>query len=227
MSSMDIFHLQKEYVTTLIHDTIETYPGPWRLVHEGSQNAADAIQQNSKIKAGKIEIELRVASNRVTISDDGCGVPIKKFASIFQLGGGEKRDGELRKLLKGSQGVGIKATCYTSTYFAVRTVHDGQKWSYEAKGLDKFSEPSFRSDIIPPVTAPTREASGTTIEYALANYSVLDFLNDLVAEYLEDSQFEELADVNQLKVAIEQYFRTKTYLGCVLRLLGTNLNSSQ
>jgi len=125
------------------------------------------------------------------------------------LGGGDKRDPELRKILKGSQGVGIKATCYTSTYFAVETVHDGHAWTYEAKDFYKFDDASFKSTIEAPTPKATKEPSGTKVLYSLANYTVLDFLNEIIGEYLDDSQFEEIADVNQLKVAIEQYFRTE------------------
>jgi len=121
---MNLFDLQKQFVTTLIHDTIETYPGTWRLVHEASQNAADAIYKNESVKRGIVAIDLHVGTNKVVVKDNGVGIPIHNFNSIFQLGGGDKRDEAVRQFLKGSQGVGIKATCYTSRYFKVVTIND-------------------------------------------------------------------------------------------------------
>lgn len=216
---MDLFELQKQFVTTLIHDTIETYPGTWRLVHEASQNAADAIYKNEKVKRGKISIDLYLGTNKVSVKDNGDGIPIGKFGSIFQLGGGDKRDDEIRKFLKGSQGVGIKATCYTSKYFKVVTIHEGQAWEYVATGLHKFGDEGFNQKITPPSPKASSEASGTTLEYSLEDFSVVDFLKELVADFLEDTQKESITDDAQFKEALETYFRTKTYLGCVLRLL--------
>ena len=50
---MNLFELHKEFVKTIIFDTIETYAGQWRLVHEAIQNAHDAIQINSNIRRGR------------------------------------------------------------------------------------------------------------------------------------------------------------------------------
>ena len=218
---MDIFQLQKDFVSTLIHDTIETYPAQWRLVHEAAQNAADAIYRNDRIKRGLIEINLYVGTNKVSIRDNGTGIDISKFPSIFQLGGGDKRDSTLRKFLKGSQGIGIKATCYTSNFFRLDTIHKKTHWTYTATKFCQFDGPKFDSIVNPPKTKPTSEADGTLVEYSLADYSVGEFLSEIVSEYLADSQQDTVENEAALKVVVETFFRTHTYLGCVLRLFDT------
>jgi hypothetical protein len=42
-----------------------------------------------------------------------------------------------------------------------------------------------------------------------------------VIEYLDETQSDNINDVQGLQNTLETYFRTKTYLGCVLRLLGS------
>jgi len=71
---MRLLGLQEQCVRTLIRDTIETYPGQWRLVHEPVQNSHDAIQLNEAITEGLIAIDLHVGQNSVVITDNGRGV---------------------------------------------------------------------------------------------------------------------------------------------------------
>ena len=43
--TMNLFGIQKDFVKTIIRDTVETYSGQWRLVHEAIQNAHDSIHR--------------------------------------------------------------------------------------------------------------------------------------------------------------------------------------
>src|ERR1051326_8622496 len=151
---MNIFQLEQSFVKTIIADTIETYSGQWRWVHEALQNAHDHIQLNSNITEGVIEVYLSVASNMVTVKDNGTGIEIGKFSHIFLLGGSDKTETQLRKMLKGSQGVGIKSTLFTSTLFRVETVHSGESWKYELKDCYKYKDPSYSQDIVAPKPNP-------------------------------------------------------------------------
>ena len=54
--------------------TVETYPNPWKVVHETLQNAKDAIRRANH--PGKIDIVLDVTSQPVTVLDNGTGFPI-------------------------------------------------------------------------------------------------------------------------------------------------------
>ncbi len=65
MSKHSLFDLQGDFVKTIIKDTVETYSGQWRIVHEAIQNSHDAIQLNHSIKKGLIEIELHIGTNLV------------------------------------------------------------------------------------------------------------------------------------------------------------------
>ena len=220
--TMNLFGLQKDFVKTIIRDTVETYSGQWRLVHEAIQNAHDSIQLNTEFKRGKIEIQLSVGSNTVSVKDNGTGIAIEKFPKVFLIGGSDKTPEHLRKILKGSQGVGIKSTLFTSQIFKVESVHGDSFWECEVKDCYKFNDPDFDVDIEPPIPKPAHLPSGSIFTYSLHDYTVQDFLNEVVNEYCEETLYEELKNIEELKTGIEIYFRTKTYLGCVQSMLGIN-----
>lgn len=226
---MKLFELQDEFVKTIIRDTIETYSGQWRLVHEAIQNSHDAIQQNNGIKTGRIIIELYLGSNKVIIRDNGTGIAIEKFQNLFILGGTDKAlvKEEMKRILKGSQGVGIKSTLFTSKYFKIETVHCDYTWSYEKRDCYKFNDDDFNPEIQEPTPIQTNLPTGTTVTYSLSDFSVQDFLSELAKEYCDetatrDDDKNEIKDERELKIAIETYFRTKTYLGCTNAMLGIN-----
>lgn len=220
--TMDLFNLQKDFVKTIIRDTVETYSGQWRLVHEAIQNAHDSIQLNKKISRGKVEVHLYVASNIVSVKDNGTGISIDNFPKVFLIGGSDKTHEHLRKILKGSQGVGIKSTLFTSEMFKVESVYEGYAWDYEVTDCYKFDEPNFDVEIKPPNPKPSSLSSGSIFTYSLPEYTVQDFLNEIVNEYCEETSREELQNVEELKTVLEIYFRTKTYLGCVQSMLDLN-----
>ena len=220
--TMDLFNLQKDFVKTIIRDTVETYSGQWRLVHEAIQNAHDSIQLNKKISKGKVEVHLYVASNIVSVKDNGTGISIDNFSKVFLIGGSDKTHEHLRKILKGSQGVGIKSTLFTSDMFKVESVYEGYAWDYEVTDCYKFDEPNFNVEIEPPNPKPSSLSSGSIFTYSLPEYTVQDFLNEIVNEYCEETSREELQNVEELKTVLEIYFRTKTYLGCVQSMLDLN-----
>ena len=227
-NKMNLFSIQDELVKNIIKDTIETYSGPWRIIHEAVQNAHDAIQYNSKVKRGLIEIDFFIGSNKVRVKDNGIGISIQKFQNVFLLGGTDKTTEDTKKLLKGSQGVGIKATLFTSNYFFIETIHEGKTWNITLKNSYKYFDRNFDGDISKPSLQSTEGASGTSIEYTLNDFSVVDFLNEVIEEYFEEVYLNEEdystinIDNDKLLKILEIYFRTKTYVGCVQSLLGTN-----
>lgn len=223
---MNIFDLQKTFVKTIIKDTIETYSGQWRLIHEALQNAHDHIQLNDKIEKGSIEIHLSVGSNVVNIKENGTGIAIEKFNNIFLIGGSDKTGDDFRKILKGSQGVGIKSTLFTSTSFRVETVHKDYTWKYELNDCHTFQEPTFNTEVEPPKTKPSSAPSGSTFTYSVHDYSVQKFINEIIQEYCEETKVESdkqsVESIEELKTVMETYFRTRTYLGCTQAMLGIN-----
>ncbi|MGH9871850.1 MAG: ATP-binding protein [Pyrinomonadaceae bacterium] len=224
MPSIDVFQLREDLVKTIIRDTIETYSGQWRLVHEAIQNAHDAIQKNTAIAEGLIEIDFFFASNTVQVRDNGTGINIDKFGNIFLLGAGDKKRADLRKLLKGSQGVGIKSTLFTSRVFSVDTAHDGTCWNFEVADFYRYSESGFDSSLTPPDPVACDRSNGSVFKYSLEDYSIQEFFAEIANEYIEETSNEadQIANIEGFKSIVETYFRTKTYVGCVLAMLGLN-----
>ena len=211
--TMNLFGLEESFVKTLIRDTIETYSGQWRLVHEAIQNAHDSIQLNEKIGRGKVEVHLHVANNIVSVKDNGTGISIDNFPKVFLIGGSDKTDDHLRKILKGSQGVGIKSTLFTSEMFKVESVYEDYAWDYEVTDCDKFDDPNFNVQITPPNPKPSRLPSGSVFTYSLPKYTVQDFLNEIVNEYCDETSHEELQNVEELKNRYRNLFPNQDISG--------------
>jgi len=217
---MKLFGLPADHVKMLIKDTIETYSGQWRLIHEAIQNSHDAIQLHNGITQGKINIDLHIGTNKVVVIDNGKGIPIDEFATVFTLGGTAKSDPELRKILKGSQGVGIKATVFTSDYFEVETNCAKGKWSKRVEGCWKYLQPDFNDDIGEPETQEEDLSNFfTKVSYSLKDYSVYDFFQEIIANYCGELDMTEISSEKELLDLLEMYFRTQTYAGCVQSLL--------
>jgi len=218
---MKLFGLKADYVKMLIRDTVETYSGQWRLIHEAIQNSHDAIQLHDGISQGKITIDLHIGTNKVVVTDNGKGIPIKEFPTVFTLGGTAKGDPNMRKILKGSQGVGIKATVFTSDFFEVETSCADGKWSKRVEGCWKFLEPDFNDDIGEPEnTEADSPRFFTKVSYSLHDYSVYDFFLEVISDYCSELDIEEILSEKALMDLLEMYFRTQTYVGCVQSLLG-------
>lgn len=223
---MNLFDMQDLFIKNLIHDTIETYSGQWRLVHEAVQNAHDAIQLDPDCREGLVEVDLHLGQNKVRVRDSGKGIPIEEANTLFTLGGTAKSPQELRRLVKGSQGVGIKATVYTSEFFEVESQTTNERWRLRLRDSHRFHEDDFDGSIDDPEELDRGGSRYTEVHYRLADYSVQNFLEEVVADYLaefvEDGHTPSLVDFGQLKHVLELYFRTQTYLGCVQRLLACN-----
>lgn len=217
---MQLFGLQVDYVKMLIKDTIETYSGQWRIIHEAIQNSHDAIQLCDGIDRGEIKIDLHIGTNKIVVTDNGKGVPIEEFPTIFTLGGTAKGDPKLRKLLKGSQGVGIKATVFTSKFFEIETAYADGKWSKRVEGCWKFLGPSFDDYIGEPNLQKSDSSIWTRISYSLHDYSVGNFFEEIIYEYCNELGIDEIKSEKELLDLMELYFRTQTYVGCIQSLLG-------
>ncbi|MHA1331609.1 MAG: ATP-binding protein [Candidatus Hodarchaeales archaeon] len=220
---MKLFGLCADYVKMLIKDTIETYSGQWRFIHEAIQNSHDAIQLHDGITQGEITINLHIGTNKVIVIDNGKGIPLKEFSTVFTLGGTAKRDPDMRKILKGSQGVGIKATVFTSDFFEVETNCSDGSWSKRVEGCWDYLNSNFNDDIGEPEVRDLNYSKFyTKVSYSLHDYSVHDFFQEIISEYCSELDVEKISSEKELLDLVELYFRTKTYLGCVQSLLGNN-----
>lgn len=234
-------------VEALLRNTIETYPSEWRLIHEPLQNAIDSFIDEKTGRAiadlpktPKVTLELKLGSNLVKIWDNGRGVPLSHFSDFLILGGGTKGlpvASPAKRVLKGSQGVGIKSTVFTSSYFHIKTVNAGQLWEKDLPGFASYANPGFNEEVEEPEAKPTKEPSGTEIVARLENYSVWDFVKERASEFFQTVGIDNtkvdadgritLDDNPDRKVgpfAIERilmrYFKKDSYAGCVSRSIG-------
>jgi len=235
-------------VQNLLTNTIETYPNEWRLIHEPLQNAIDSFVDEATggpmlnlPTEPTVKLELNLGSNSVKISDNGKGVSLDHFPDFLFLGGGtkgKKVPENVRKLLKGSQGVGIKSTVFTSERFKIRTVCSGKYWEMEFPNFSDYSDPNFTSEIEEPTEIIRNLPSGTEVEITLKDYSVFDFIIDRVKEFfqaigLNDSNVDESgnllfddgkkAPVFRIEKVLMRYFKTQTYIGDISRRIADGI----
>ena len=194
--------------------TIETYPIEWKVVHETLQNAKDAIRRGRV--PGKIEIELDVAEQAVTVKDSGAGFPHNKELLGF---GGTDKDTDPDWGLNGRQGVGLKAVILATKLFELTTVHQGNAWSLKINHADTYlsgGEPVFEMSSVTVSEAP----SGTSVRYVFEDGVVSKVLTDALSQqygYVKEALAGD--EREKLQVGIESYFRSYTYAGDVNALL--------
>ena len=195
--------------------TVETYPVPWKVVHETLQNAKDAIRHSGK--QGTIDILLDVANQSVTVKDSGSGFPRDNELLGF---GGTDKDDDPDWCLNGRQGVGLKSVILSSKYFSIDAVHKGERWSLRIEDADKFVEggnPTFAIDEL----GATNDPSGTEVTYSFRDTLVSQFVTEVltqqipyVTEYLASN------DSEQIAIALESYFRSYSYAGDLNATMG-------
>lgn len=201
----------------IIYNTIETYPDPWIVVHEVVQNALDAIQKSDQVE-GRVSVIFNLDKEEVTVEDNGKGFT---YDLTLLLYGGTDKDTDPDTLkLGGNIGVGIKTVIFSSKYFEVESVTDGQKWGL--KVLDGYTYPTLEkltATVKEP--SPCNEANGTTIRYSFPDKRVTQFIrmvyNDC-ARRVDDKLAETPED--KLKLGVEYYFRSYSYAGNASRLMG-------
>lgn len=239
--TVDVFAIARDIVTNLLRNTIETYPPEWRLVQEPLQNAIDSFvdEKGNKIDMGDqtphVTLELYVGSDLVKVIDNGSGIPLDGFRNFLILGDGTKgsiSETEVKKLLKGSQGVGIKSTVFTSDYFCVDTVNAGGEWKLELNNYCNYDSQEFTGIVDVPDYVKTNKHSGTEVSIRLNGYSVWDFIKDRVDDFFETVGINEdmmsdgkidfndgkkpIGYVDLLKILM-RYFKRDSYAGCVTR----------
>lgn len=145
---------------------ISFVPAALRAVYEISDNAVDEFEQTNI--AGHLTILHSPSSGKVTISDNGRGVPIDKHKSgqytpevVFgSLRSGRNFKDDKQKGVRGQNGVGSSCVAYTSKLFEIHIQRDGKKYH------QIFREGSeIRST--PKITKTTSTKTGTTISFVL------------------------------------------------------------
>lgn len=243
---LDLFELdredQRESIKNQLETAIETYPRDWRLVQEPLQNAIDSFfapdtgvyTRPPDGRQPRVEVTLNLDENWVSVRDNGLGIPIAQFKVLFYPYTTKKRrdgDRSYRRALKGSQGIGLKATIFSSELFELSTVNAGQRWSYARTDLDQFGTPAFDSKLEKPTPSPTTDPSGTLVRIRLRNFSASEFVAERVTQFAtklqlglsEDGQrflYGNQSLTPKLERILWYYFQTQTYAGDLTRYLG-------
>ncbi len=245
-SEIAVLDIQKDLVRILLRNTIETYPPEWRLIQEPLQNAIDSFINidgttiDMKGEEPTVVIELDIGDNRVNVIDNGKGVPLSQCCDFIHLGSGSKgaiNEDEIKKLLKGSQGVGIKASVFTSEFFNIETICDGERWSMTLNDFYNYSDPTFKEKMSLPKSEKVGQNSGTKISLRLHDYSVWDFIYDRIMDFFKTVEIDnEKIDVNgkidigdgrpidsidPMKILM-RYFKKDSYAGCVTRSIDSD-----
>lgn len=184
---------------------IEFVPAALRAIYEISDNSVDEFEQNGNPNC-HLTIEYSPTSGRVTIADNGRGVPIDKHKTglytpevVFgSLRSGRNFTADKQKGVRGQNGVGSSCVAFTSSLFEIDIVRDGKKYH------QTFREGTeLRGD--PKITNTTSTKTGTQISFILDSTV---YKSTVIPEQLMINIANEIA-FNNPKVTVE-YTNTDT-----------------
>ena len=175
-----------------------------------------------------------MTNNWIVVSDNGRGIPVEQFKAVLYPYHTKKRRNSsrtYRRTLKGSQGIGLKASIFSSELFELDTVHNGRRWTFSRNGMYKFDQAGFDSTFSSSDPTPTKAHNGTTIKLRLHKVTVKDFLSERVEEWatrlqllLSPGHDQYVYGNQQFTPKIERilghYLRTQTYAGDLTRTIG-------
>ncbi len=127
--------------------------GIYVMLKEAIDNSVDEfIMGHGK----KIEINLNEKTSTVSVRDWGRGIPLGKVIEcVSQINTGAKYNDDVFQFSVGLNGVGLKAVNALSSYFAVKSVRDGE-----------FVEVEFSKGVLKEKKkGKTKEENGTWIEF--------------------------------------------------------------
>lgn len=147
-------------------EPIEFVPASLRAVYEISDNAVDEFEQTGI--AGHLTISHSPSTGKVTIADNGRGVPIDKHKSgqytpevVFgSLRSGRNFSNDKQKGVRGQNGVGSSCVAFTSKLFEIHVQRDGKKYH------QVFREGS-EIRTTPKITKTASTKTGTSISFIL------------------------------------------------------------
>ena len=206
---------------------VEIYDLEWIVVHELVQNAIDAIQVNPEVTEGKVDLILDIDNDIVTVTDNGTGFTYDPKLLCPAGTGAEKRLSS-RSPAKGYQGVGLKAVMYSTILFEIESETKDEHWTFSVANLADYIN-SEEGNAPEYDMKPTDSKIGNTYTTVKAHFpsgTLCEFLSRLKRFLTEDSvkwkdlYLREKDPINKyLKHFFSWYFRTRSYVGCVNRLL--------
>ena len=234
MPTIEELHQQHsmEIVQGHIKRIVETYDLEWRVVHELVQNAIDAIQANSKVAEGQVDLVLDIDNDEVTVTDNGTGFTHDTKLLCPNGTGMEKRLSS-RSPSKGYQGVGLKAVMYSTARFEIESETSDLHWTFLAENLASYIDPDENNvpEYQIKTDASKDEKTYTIVKARFPSKTLHVFLSRLNRFLNENSvtwkdlYFKEREDRNAdptdkyLEHFFSWYFRTQSYIGCANRLL--------
>ncbi len=114
----------------ITHEELSDIPAKLKCVDEACMNAVDEYRKNQndksipdKEKMSKLIVGLSVDQKRISVTDNGRGIPAKNAEGVFlHLMYGENFDDKVKEdHVAGQNGVGISLVRMVSTYFKVKT----------------------------------------------------------------------------------------------------------
>ncbi len=233
----------KGIVRGQLRKIVEIYDPEWIMVHELVQNALDAIQANHRVAEGLIELTLDLDNDTVTVTDNGTGF-VCDLELLCPGGTGDEKRLTSRSPTKGYQGVGLKAVMYSTTRFEIVSQTEDKSWTFLTENLNAYLDPEETID--PEYDMEEEEESSettyTTVTASFPEGSLKDFLDGLNRFLKEDSiKWQQLYQEEKDRSSADPtdkylehffgwYFRTKSYVGCVNRLLSVpvkNVNTEE
>lgn len=128
------FKKNKDGVYEIFHEEIEDIPAKLKCLDEACMNAVDEYRKNlydktlsDKEKMNKLIVSLSADRKRVTVTDNGRGIPAENAEGVFlHLMYGENFDDKVKEdHVAGQNGVGISLVRIVSSFFRVKTINNG------------------------------------------------------------------------------------------------------
>ena len=184
---------------------LEFVPAVLRAIYEITDNSVDEFEQNGN-RASTLSIAYSPSTGRVTVRDNGRGVPIGKHKAggytpevVFgSLRSGRNFVADKKKGVRGQNGVGSACVAFTSSVFEITINRDSKQY------FQRFLDGSNVRDK-PVITDAPGVATGTQISFALDStvYKSTKLPEQLITNIANEIAF------NNPKVTVE-YTNTDT-----------------
>lgn len=226
LSPNDLFRAN---YTHQLRQTISAYSDSMIVIGEAIQNAIDAVCEDPKPEKGIISVDVNFDNESVSVQDNGIGFPPN--LELLFLGGTQKKG----KKTKGSIGVGIKVTLFSSEYFCIQSNNGSDLWKIEINNACNFENLNSLDvpDPLPEDSDPLKER-GTRVTYNFVKPNKnISYLNLFVKEIMDsclprgiDSGFgESISNLqtgypSSFATLLSSFLRRYSYIGDVLARLG-------
>lgn len=121
----------------IVHEELSDIPAKLKCLDEACMNCVDEYRKNlndkaipEKDKMNKLIIQLSTDRKRVTIQDNGRGIPADNAEGVYlHLMYGENFDDKVKEdHVAGQNGVGISLVRMVSSFFRVKTINGGKAY---------------------------------------------------------------------------------------------------